>query len=152
MTLTTMGVLRQAVLAAAVLVATAGCALWGIEGGPGGAGISAPSATPAAATVATVGPDGVQRVAITVDDDLRFTPSVVRARPGNIEFTFTNAGATPHDIELSQPASGPALATGNLNGGQASTIRVTIEQPGDYPYPCRYHVSSGMTGTLRVSN
>ena len=63
-----------------------------------------------------------------------------------IEFVFHNAGDTAHDIRV-EPGAG---ATGNLNGGQTRTIRVTVEQPGQYPFPCLYHVSSGMQGTLEV--
>jgi plastocyanin len=88
----------------------------------------------------------VQRVDVTAGDDLRFTPSLVRARPGVIEFVFHNSGATAHDIQV-EPA---AVTTGNLNGGQTGTIRVTVDQPGRYPFPCLYHVSSGMQGTLEV--
>jgi plastocyanin len=132
-------------LAAACLVGLSGCTIWGPEGGPGGAGI-ATGDEPATAVGATLGPDGVQRIEVTVGDNLRFSPSLVRARPGVIEFVFHNTGATAHDIRVEPGAS----ATGNLNGGQTRTIRVTVEQPGQYPFPCLYHVSSGMQGTLEV--
>jgi plastocyanin len=138
--------------AAAVLAASlGGCALWGIEGGPGGAGIAAPAtSSPPAGVAAEVGSDGIQRVRVDVDDELRFVPMVVRARPGIVEFTFRNAGSTPHDVQLPGPDGNPAVATGNLNGGQESTVVVTIERPGRYPFPCLYHASSGMQGTLEV--
>jgi plastocyanin len=116
-----------------------------MEGGPGGSGVEPPAATAPDAVTAVLGADGVQRVEVILGDDLRFRPALVRARPGIIELTFRNAGATPHDVEL------PRGATGNLNGGQASTVRVSIDAPGRYPFPCRYHVSSGMSGTLDVT-
>lgn len=139
--------MRRSVLLAVLLLASlAGCSLWGPEGGPGGAGITAPS-TPAETPVeATAGPDGVQRIDVVTGDDLRFTPSLVRAKPGVIEFVFHNNGNTAHDVRV-EP--GPDT-TGNLNGGDTRTIRVTVDQPGRYPFPCLYHVSSGMTGTLEV--
>jgi plastocyanin len=129
-----------------------GCALWGPEGGPGGAGLAAPtsSASPAAVD-AVLGPDGVQRVEISAGDDLRFSPSVVRARPGVIDFVFHNTGTTPHAVEVAiAPTDSPAVGTGNLNGGQTQTVRVTVNKPGTYPFPCVYHVSSGMQGTLEI--
>jgi plastocyanin len=136
----------RAVGIALLVVGLTGCGLWGPEGGPGGAGIAAapsPSETP---VVAVAGPDGVQRVEVTVGDDLRFTPSLVRARPGVVEFVFRNTGTTAHDIRVEPGASG----TGNLNGGVSGTVRVTVSQPGAYPFPCLYHASSGMQGTLEI--
>lgn len=125
-----------------------GCSVWGPEGGPGGAGISAasPSAS-AAAAVATPGADGIQRIEIIVGDDLRFVPARVRAHPGVIELTFRNAGQTPHDIRVAGPAP---LGTGNVNSGETRSVRLTVEQPGTYPFPCLYHETSGMVGTLEV--
>ena len=134
------------VLAVACLFGLGGCSIWGPEGGPGGAGITTGDEAGGTPMVASSGPDGMQRIDVTVGDDLRFSPSVVRARPGVIEFVFHNAGDTAHDIRV-EPGTG---TTGNLNGGQTHTIRVTVEQPGQYPFPCLYHVSSGMQGTLEV--
>ncbi len=134
--------------------ALAGCSVWGPEGGPGGTGLAAPTSTASQAAVdAVLGPDGVQRVEVTAGDDLRFTPSVVRARPGVIEFVFRNVGNTPHAVEVeldSGVASSTSSATGNLNGGQSQTVRVSVDRPGQYPFPCLYHLSSGMRGTLDV--
>jgi plastocyanin len=142
---------RPAVLALLpVLAATlTGCGLWGPEGGPGGAGMALP--TPAAtlpAVDATEGPDGVQRVAVSTGDDLRFTPSWVRARPGVIEFVFHNQGTTPHAVQVEVGSPGPV--SGNINGGETQTVRITADTPGRYPFPCVYHISSGMVGTLEV--
>ena len=131
-----------------------GCALWGPEGGPGGAGLAAPTASAEAAVEAVLGPDGVQRVEVTAGDDLRFSPSVVRARPGVIEFRFRNIGMTPHDVRLTvtgaEDRGNTTPGTGNLNGGHAQTVRITVDRAGRYPFPCLYHVSSGMQGTLEV--
>jgi len=140
--------LRLVPVAGLVLV-LGGCSLWGMEGGPGGAGGAAPSAsTSVAAPVdAVAGPDGVQRFTITMGDDLRLHPSAVRAHPGTIEFVFRNTGVTPHDIEFASPTAG----TGNVNGSASATVRVTVSQPGQYPFPCVYHQSSGMVGTLTVT-
>ncbi len=141
--------MRIKVLLVVVLVLPLGaCALWGMEGGPSGAGAALPTASTLASPVdAVAGPDGVQRIGIEMGDDLKLHPAVVRARLGVIEFSFRNTGATPHDIEFSTVSGG----TGNLNGGAAGTVRVTVDRPGQYPFPCVYHESSGMRGTLIVT-
>jgi plastocyanin len=130
----------------AALLSLGGCAFWGPEGGPGGSGIAPPASAAETPVEAAAGADGVQRIEVTMGDDLRFTPSLVRARPGVIEFVFRNTGGTAHDVRV-EPGTGD---TGNLNQGQSGTVRVTVERPGRYPFPCLYHLSSGMQGTLEV--
>src|SRR5262249_20284481 len=133
-------------LTLAVSAALGGCSWWGMEGGPGGSGAAGPTVSRGQSPVpATAGADGVQRITITMGDDLRLHPSLVLAHPGTIEFTFRNTGAIPHDIEFSAGTSG---GTGNLNAGASATVRVSVTAPGDYPFPCVYHPSSGMVGTL----
>lgn len=129
-----------------LLVPLGGCTVWGPEGGPGGHGRARPSssAAPESVTDAIVGADGVQRVTVTADDRLRFSPSAVRARTGTIEFTIRNAGGAPHAFGVG------SARVDNLNGGETATVRVTVNKPGEYPYPCVYHASSGMQGTLEV--
>ncbi|MEU8077872.1 cupredoxin domain-containing protein [Catellatospora citrea] len=149
--LTTARLLRLPAVAVAIVstFAVSGCALWGLEGGPGAEGAATPpaAATAPAAVQAVLGADGVQRIEITVDDELRLTPQVVAARPGRIELTFRNVGLTPHDIALRIPA---ATGTGNINGSATDTVTVDITQPGTYPMPCLYHGTSGMRGTLQI--
>jgi len=135
-------------LAVALCLSLSGCSVWGPEGGPGGSGLRVPTESAAPPVDAVAGPDGVQRVEITAGDDLRFTPSVVRAHPGVIVFVFHNSGATPHDARID---AGSGADTGNINGGQSSTVRVTVDKPGTYPFPCLYHDSSGMRGQLIVA-
>lgn len=136
-------------LAAVGLLVTAGCASWGPEGGPGGIGRSdapAPTATSAGpAVAATRGPDGVQRITVSMTDDLRFRPDRVTAQPGVIEFRLQNVGVTPHDMAVADATAG------NVNGGNTTTLRVTVEKPGEYPFPCLYHAESGMRGVLEVT-
>jgi plastocyanin len=138
-----------ALLSLTVLTVLTGCGLWGMEGGPGGVGAVAPTASAiASAADAVLGDDGVQRIDVHIGDDLRFTPSVVRARAGVIEFTFHNDGLTPHDVRVEAT---PASGTGNVNGGDVATVRVSVDRPGSYPFPCLYHSTSGMLGSLVVS-
>jgi plastocyanin len=135
--------------ALALSLALTGCSLWGLEGGPDAVGASLPpvAATEQAAVAAVPGADGVQRIEIAVDDELRLTPQVVTAKPGRIEFTFRNTGLTPHDIALRIPA---ATASGNVNGHATGTVTVEVTEPGAYPMPCLYHGTSGMRGTLLI--
>ncbi|NUR72312.1 MAG: hypothetical protein HOU81_15975 [Hamadaea sp.] len=132
------------------VVSLSGCAIWGTEGGPSGAGAAKPTATAEASSVpvtASRGADGVQRIEITIGDDLRLRPDTVRATTGTIEITFRNSGVTPHDISVDTV---PAVDGGNVNGGDTRTVTVTVTQPGTYPMPCAYHVTSGMQGTLEI--
>ena len=105
----------------------------------------------------------MQRVEIEAGDNLRFTPSAVRAQPGVIELVFHNVGTVPHDVEIqvggaSLPAGTPGTGlvdngdpgTGNVNGGQSATVRVSLTRPGRYPFICTYHVSSGMRGSIQI--
>lgn len=129
-----------------------GCGMWGPEGGPGGAGIAVPKtgASPSAeaAVDAVAGSDGVQRVRIEATDGLKFVPDLVRAHPGTIELSIHNGGVTPHNVTI---VGDGGRGTGNLNGGGTTTVRVTVTAPGRYPFPCIYHATSGMQGTLEVT-
>ena len=61
---------------------------------------------------------------------------------------------TPSAMTPSAKTNGamtPGATTGNLNGGAAATVRVSIDRPGAYPFPCVYHASSGMLGTLVIT-
>src|SRR5262249_29445460 len=135
------------VLGLVALLGLDACSLWGMEGGPGAAGAAEPTDS-VAAVDAVAGPDGVQRATIVMGDDLRLHPSLVRAHTGTVQLTFQNTGTTPHDIEIQLPAG--QSGTGNLNAGVATAVRITVSQPGTYPFPCIYHQSSGMQGTLQV--
>ncbi|TQS45658.1 cupredoxin domain-containing protein [Cryptosporangium phraense] len=138
--------MKRAAIALVLLVA--GCS-WGPEGGPGGIGRSdAPvttSTSEAPAVAATAGPDGVQRISVSMTDDLKFVPDHVEARPGVIEFRLQNVGVTPHDMTLDDRTAG------NVNGGETVTFTLTITKPGRYPFPCLYHAESGMRGVLEVN-
>ena len=138
-------------VAVGLCLTLSGCSVWGPEGGPGGSGLRGPTASAAPPVDATAGPDGVARVEISEADDLRFTPSLVRAHPGVIEFVFRNVGSTPHDARISDPTGSALADSGNVNGGQTVTVRVTLSQPGTYPFPCLYHDSSGMVGQLIIA-
>lgn len=139
--------LSAALLAVGVAVLPGGCALWGWEGGPGGGGPAAPATPSTVGAEAVAGADGVQRMDIVAGDDLRLTPPVVRARPGMVELRFRNVGVTPHTFEARVPS---APGTGNLNGGEERTLRISVTGPGRYSVPCLYHASSGMDATLEI--
>lgn len=139
--------MRLGLLALCALM-LAGCASWGPEGGPGGIGRSDAPVTTATSTApavaATADSDGVQRITVSMTDDLKFVPDRVTARPGVIEFRLQNVGVTPHDMTIANATGG------NVNGGQTAVVRVTISKAGEYPFPCLYHAESGMRGVLEV--
>ncbi|NUP50595.1 MAG: Dyp-type peroxidase [Catenulispora sp.] len=101
---------------------------------------------------AVLGPDGVQRITVTADDNLRYHPSVIEAAPGTIEVTFKNTGTLPHTMsEDGPPQPGePAAGIAQLAGGDQTTMSLKLTQPGDYPFQCGYHAAEGMYAVIRV--
>jgi plastocyanin len=150
-----------AVIMIVVGLSAGGCSVWGMEGGPGGAGAAvATTSTSADPVDAVLGPDGIQRITVSLGDDLRMHPSVVRARLGTVAITFHNVGAVPHEIRLVVGRGGTGCASGitcistvdsgNLDAGASSVVGVSVDRPGILPLICIYHQSSGMTGSLVV--
>lgn len=140
--------IRYTVLSLLLAAGVSGCSVWGTEGGPGAAGAAQPTTVASTAPVrAEKGADGVQRVTVTIGDDLRLHPDTIVAVPGTIAITFRNTGVSPHDMSVDTPT---AAGGGNINSGAQVTVTVTATQPGSYPMPCAYHETSGMTGTLHI--
>lgn len=70
-----------------------------------------------------------------------FSPRSITINAGD-RVTWTNADAVAHTAT----DTGGAFDTGNIDQGEAATVRFT--QPGTYRYVCTPHPS--MTGTIRV--
>ena len=75
--------------------------------------------------------------------DNRFQPGRLTV-PAGATVTWVNRGANVHTIT----ASDGSFDSGPLAPGGAFAF--TFSRPGDYPYLCRPHRQSGMTGTVVV--
>jgi len=135
-----------AVVAASLVLSLAGCGSWGAEGGPGSHMSEAEATAAASEGEAVLGSDGVQRIELRVDDKLRFSPSVIRARTGPLVITLADTGITPHQMIL--PGGAPVAPS---EGGTTQDIRLSFGKPGSYTFNCMYHVGSGMAGTIEIS-
>ena len=90
-------------------------------------------------------------VALAIDvamQDFSFSPQTLNVSAGST-ITFTNTGEAAHTAT----ADDGSFDTGTVDPGGSAGIR--IEQPGAYPYYCRFHGGpggSGMAGTIVVGN
>jgi plastocyanin len=96
-------------------------------------------------SVTAVERGGVQVATITGTDRLRFEPSTVRAKPGQVELILDVTGGIPHNLEVSSVSS---ARVDNVAGGESGSMRFTIG-PGRYQLICTYHPA--MRGTLVVA-
>ncbi|MFE5328011.1 hypothetical protein ACFRCG_16680 [Embleya sp. NPDC056575] len=137
---------RRWVGALALPFLLAGCGSWGAEGGPGSYMSEAEATAAASEGVAALGADGVQRIVLRVDDKLRFSPSVIRARTGPLVITLADTGITPHQMIL--PGGAPVAPS---EGGTSQDIKLSFGKAGSYTFNCMYHVGSGMAGTIEIT-
>jgi len=108
-------------------------------------GATAPSAT-AGAPVASPSAGGTKGGTLDqgTGSQLVFTPTTVTVPHGST-ITVNNLSSIPHTFTI----SGQSIDVTNPGG---SSQVVTIDLPaGTYPFICRFHVSSGMKGTLVVT-
>ncbi|MFG1920445.1 cupredoxin domain-containing protein [Cryptosporangium sp. NPDC048952] len=112
------------------------------NGGPGGDANEVPTTM----ATATAGADGVQTVTVTGDDQLRYEPSVIKAKPGKLRITLRTIGGTPHDLEV-RPAK---INTGLVSKDQERSVEVTLSR-GRYDFVCTFHLTSNMVGVIDVS-
>ncbi|GAA0263858.1 hypothetical protein GCM10009539_57510 [Cryptosporangium japonicum] len=127
------------VIAAALSVLVVGSCS---NGGPGGEAQESPTTMASA----TAGADGIQTITVTGDDQLRYEPSVIRAKPGKLRITLRTIGGTPHDLEV-RPAK---INTGLVSKDQERSIEVTLSR-GRYDFVCTFHLTSNMVGVIDVS-
>ena len=104
-------------------------------------------AGPAPTTTGTAAPgtDGVQTITVTGNDQMRFSPAVIKAKPGKLRITLRTTGSTPHDLEV-EPSK---INTGLVGKGQEKSIDVTLAA-GRYDFICTFHVTSNMVGVIDV--
>jgi plastocyanin len=114
---------------------------------------AAPSTVPGVGTVTTA-PDGVQQITLQTQDDYVFTPDHFTVAPGKVRLRVVNvAEQTTHNFRF-RPDSGPAPIAEDiplLAPGDEKTIEFEVQQPGDYPFECSFHIQLGQVGTMTVS-
>ena len=100
-----------------------------------------PATTPASTPPTTGGPTLQQGAG----DQLVFSPTTLTVKQGT-SITVSNVStSTPHTFTV----TGKGIDITN-NGGQSQQVTINLP-PGTYPFICRFHVSSGMKGTLVVT-
>jgi plastocyanin len=123
--------------------ALTGLALLVALAGVGCSKSSTPSATPGTPT--TGGAAATKTIVQGANGQLVFFPSSVSVKTGST-LTIQNVGSVPHTFTI----SGQGVDVTNDTG---QTHQVTLSlSPGTYPFICRFHESSGMTGTLTVTS
>ena len=97
-------------------------------------------------SVTTAGSPDAQSVTVGMKNDLKFHPDTVQARVGTVTFDVDNVESVPHDLTFSDRALG---ATGNVDGGKSTSLKVVFSKAGTYSFVCTVH--SGMKGKVVVS-
>lgn len=83
---------------------------------------------------------------LTVDQsNYLFSPSAVTVKSGDTITVNDTNPTTSHTFTV----TGEGIDVVN-DGGQSQDVKIDL-QPGTYEFICRYHESSGMTGTLVVT-
>jgi plastocyanin len=102
--------------------------------GGGGGGGQSPSAGPAASATVKQGAGG----------QLVFSPTTLTVKKGDT-IEIDDVASISHTFTI----DGQGVDVVN-EGGQKQTVAITLA-PGTYTFICRFHVSSGMQGTLTVT-
>ena len=120
-------------------------------------GGAAGSLSAEAPTVVAAGPDGIQRVTITMDS-YSYAPGHLVVQAGKpVELTLTSVTSiTPHNFILKEPAAGLDVEL-DIGAGKTVTVRFTPSQPGVFTFYCdkkllffASHREKGMEGRFEV--
>ena len=108
-------------------------------------------------------------IAVSMGDDMRFTPAVIDVRPGEtVRFKVTNRGTLMHEFVIGTRPELEAHAAlmikfpdmehdepymAHVPAGQTGEIIWTFNRPGEFEFACLIagHFSAGMKGVLRVA-
>ena len=144
-----------AVLAAALVLALAGCGGDDDESGGGSAATSTPTeeSTPESTPEDSGGGGGdgggeTIQLAAPEDGSLVFAPSELSAAAGEVTIDFDNPSSNPHGVAIE--GNGVEEASDNVTGDSTS-VTATLEA-GEYTFYCPVpgHREGGMEGTLTV--
>jgi len=136
-----------ATLAAALVLALAGC---GGDDESSSSGGGAATATPASQSGGGGGGGGGETIALAAPEDgsLKFDKSELEAKAGTVTIDFDNPSDVPHAVEID--GNGVSEKSDTVTGAETS---VTADlQPGEYKFFCPVgnHASAGMEGVLTV--
>ena len=104
--------------------------------------------TPGGATSSTL-PAVIDRTINIEGNEYAFNPSAITVKKGqNIQITFTNTGALPHNLKISDLN----VQTKTIQPGQSDTVTFTAEIIGKFNFICSVgsHADKGMKGVLTV--
>jgi plastocyanin len=129
-----------------------------VSGVLSGCGGDSPTAESPASTAPGVGEvttasDGVQEITLQTQDDFVFTPDRFTVDPGPVRLTVVNAAEQmTHNLKFTTGAGPEEIAEGIsvLAPGEEKTVEFTVQQPGDHPFECSFHVQLGQVGTMTV--
>ena len=129
-----------AALAAIFLVATACSSSSSSSSSAAGTSTSASSSGEAPANV-----QGMSTFAVDANNFF-FSPSALEGTAGQqLTLTMSNKGTTTHTFTIDSENIDVTLAP-----GQSQPVDVTFPQTGSVEFYCKFHVASGMKGTLQV--
>lgn len=125
--------------------------------GTGCSGGSGYSSGPSNVQATASGP--VQQVTIKAgeksDDVYYYDSNQIKASPGAVKLTLTNAGPDrPHSLTVKNLAGdGDIAKTSRVDVGKSAALEFTVTQEGTYKLICtiRGHADRGMVGTLTVA-
>lgn len=137
--------MRKVAIPAAVLGAVLAAGGCGFAGAHGSGVHGASSAGDRVGTATTSG--GVQHITVKGDENMQFTPNVIKAHPGTLKITLVTTGATPHDLQVTKLHA----TTGMVKKGKPGHVTVDLSSPGRYDFVCTYHTRQHMTGVIKVS-
>ncbi len=97
---------------------------------------------------AAAGTDVAGKTAFAIEaQDFSFSPNSLTGSPGqSLEITVTNKGSATHTFTIDSENVSVELAPGD-----SQKVTVTFPESGSVEFYCKFHVGSGMKGTLQVA-
>ena len=134
-----------AAIAASLFVATACSSSSSSSSSAGGSSTSASTSSTSSSAGAT---DVTGKSTFEIDQaNFSFTPSTLDGSAGQkITFTIKNVGSVPHTFTIDS-----MNVDVTVSPGSETTVDVTYPTSGTVEFYCKFHKSSGMTGTLEVA-
>jgi len=109
---------------------------------------SSSAAGGATTSPAAAGTDVSGKTTFAIDaQDFSFSPNALTGSAGqSLSITVTNKGSATHTFTIDSENVDVELAPGD-----SQKVTVTFPESGSVEFYCKFHVSSGMKGTLQVA-